>query len=102
MKTATLWQFLMIRTGSAESWTWRRTGPDGSIDAVSIGHHANYGEIVYDAIRHGFHPKQQQWIVTDGGFSSHYFPDGRSPVSGGSASAATPRPDPGSDGQPVK
>jgi hypothetical protein len=89
MKSATLWQFVMQKTGSGESWTWNRTGADGSVEASSTGRHANYGDVVYDAIRHGFHPKQQPWIVTDGGFTSHYFPDGRPPQSAGS-----PRPHP--------
>jgi hypothetical protein len=77
MKPATLWHFVMEKTGSGESWVWRRTGPDGLVEAVSSGHHGNYGDIVYDAIRHGFHPRQQPWIVTDGGFTSHYFPEGK-------------------------
>jgi hypothetical protein len=41
MKQATLWQFVMKRTGSGESWTWRRTAPDGPVEAVSTGIHAN-------------------------------------------------------------
>jgi hypothetical protein len=79
MKPATLWQFVMKKTGSGESWTWRRTAADGSVEAASTGSHGNYGDVVYDAIRHGFHPKQEQWIVTDGAFSSHYFPDAGRP-----------------------
>jgi hypothetical protein len=93
MKPATLWQFVMKKTGSGESWTWRRTAADGSVEAASTGTHGNYGDVVYDAIRHGFHPKQEQWIVTDGAFSSHYFPDGRAPKMTGSprAPASGPR-----------
>ena len=97
MKTATLWQFMMEKTGSAESWTWQRTGPDGTVQARSTASHANYGDVVYDAIRHGFHPKQQPWIVTDGGFTSHYFPDGRQPQVTASNRAAPQAPDPAGD-----
>jgi hypothetical protein len=82
MKPATLWQFVMKRNGSRESWTWERTAADGSVEASSTGDRPNYGDIVYDAIRHGFHPKQQPWVVTDGKFTTHYFPDGRPPQSG--------------------
>jgi hypothetical protein len=92
MKPAMLWQFVMKKTGSRESWTWRRTGPDGSVEAASSGTHGNYGDMVYDAIRHGFHPKQQQWVVTDGASTSHYFPDGRPPEQGGTRRAQAPVP----------
>jgi hypothetical protein len=97
MKTATLWQFVMEKTGSGESWTWRRTGAGGSVETRSTGAHANYGDVVYDAIRHGFHPKQQPWIVTDAGFTSHYFPDGTTPPSAGSPRPAPPAPGIGGD-----
>lgn len=93
MKPATLWQFVMEKTGSGESWTWRRTAPDGSVEAVSAGSHANYGEVVYDAIRHGFHPRQQPWIVTDGAYTNHYFADGRPPSTDGSGPPAASMPD---------
>jgi hypothetical protein len=79
----------MKKTGSEESWTWQCTGADGAVEARSSGPHSNYGDVIYDAIRHGFHPKQQPWIVTDGSFTSHYFPDGRPPQAGG-----LPRPEP--------
>ena len=97
MRTATLWQFVKEKTGSGESWTWRRTGADGSVELSSAGSHSNYGDVVYDAIRHGFQPKQQPWIVTDGGFTSHYFPDGRAPRSGGSPRPVPQAPDTGGD-----
>jgi hypothetical protein len=97
MKPATLWQFMMKKTGSAESWTWRRTAADGSVEAISTGTHGNYGDVVYDAIRHGFHPKQQQWVVTDGASTSHYFPDGRPPEQGGTRRAQAPVPGAGGE-----
>jgi hypothetical protein len=97
MKPATLWQFVMEKTGSGESWTWRRTAADGSVEAAATESHENYGDVVYDAIRHGFHPKQEQWIVTDGASSSHYFPDGRAPAIGGARQSQAPMP--GGDGE---
>jgi hypothetical protein len=97
MKTATLWQFVMEKTGSEESWTWQCTGADGTVAARSTIRHSNYGDVVYDAIRHGFHPKQQPWIVTDGGFTSHYFPDGKAPQSGVSPRPAPLAPDTAGD-----
>lgn len=88
---------MMEKTGSAESWTWQKTGADGSIEARSTESHSNYGDVVYDALRHGFHPKQQPWVVTDGGITSHYFPDGTPPQSGGSTRAASSPPDSAGD-----
>lgn len=90
MKPALLWHFVMEKTPSGESWTWRRTAPDGSVEANSASRHGNYGDVVYDAIRHGFHPGQEPWVVSDGRFSSHYFPDGKPPQSGGSPRPAEP------------
>jgi len=51
------------------------------------------GEVVYDAIRHGFHPKQQPWIVTDGAYTNHYFADGRPPSTEGFGPPAASMPD---------
>jgi hypothetical protein len=98
MKPATLWQFVMKKTGSGESWTWRRTAADGSVEAASTGSHGNYGNVVYDAIRHGFQPKQQAWVVTNGSSSSHYFPDARAPAMGGVRQIPTPVPEADGEG----
>src|SRR5688572_246539 len=66
------WQFVCNDDG-AESWTWRRAGPDGMLEASS-GPMQNYGKAVADAIHHGFQPKTDSWTVHLARGSMHYPP----------------------------
>ena len=66
------WQFVCHDDG-AESWTWRRAGPDGLTEACSEPMQ-NYGKAVADAIRHGFKPKTDSWTVQLARGSMHYPP----------------------------
>jgi hypothetical protein len=74
MATPTQWQFVVHKNGANETWTWRRSGLDGTLLEVSTDVHATYGKVINDAIRHGFQPRREAWIVTDGGSITHFGP----------------------------
>ena len=66
------WQF-MCHDDGAETWTWRRAGPDGVLEASSEPL-PNYGKAVVDAISHGFIPTIDSWTVHLASNSLHYPP----------------------------
>lgn len=75
MKTAILWQFVVHKNGAGETWTWRRARLDGTPLEVSADAHPSYGKVIYDAIQHGFQPRREPWVVTDGASITHFWPD---------------------------
>lgn len=74
METAILWQFVLHKNGASEVWTWRRSRMDGAPLEVSAEAHPNYGKVINDAIRHGFRPQQEPWVVTDSVSITHFEP----------------------------
>lgn len=74
MGTAMLWQFVVHKNGAGEIWTWRRARLDGKPLEVSADAHASYGKVINDAIKHGFRPRQEPWVVTDGASITHFSP----------------------------
>jgi len=57
-----LWQFMEAKDGGPAIWTWRVLGASGNLEATSEPHR-NYGTAVTDAIRHGFLPSSDHWVV---------------------------------------
>ena len=43
---------------------------------VSAEAHPDYGKAINDAIKHGFRPRQEPWVVTDGASITHFSPHG--------------------------
>lgn len=43
-------------------WTWRLLGADGCIEREAVGFE-QYGVALHDAIRNGFRPTEDHWIV---------------------------------------
>jgi hypothetical protein len=43
-------------------WTWQLVASDGVIEKAGEGFRS-YGESVADAIRKGFHPRNDDWVV---------------------------------------
>ena len=56
------WVFLEDRTQFPTRWSWRQLGADGRIEKQSEDFHG-YGLAVRNAISHGFHPKNDHWII---------------------------------------
>ena len=69
-----LWQFVVHKNGAGEIWTWRRARLDGTPLEVSAEAHPDYGKAINDAIKHGFRPRQEPWVVTDGASITHFSP----------------------------
>ena len=71
------WAFINHVEGSL--WTWRQLSIDGSIAHISSPLQ-DFGAAISDAIKHGFRPKEDHWVVTNRTGSTH-FPPGRMPIS---------------------
>ena len=72
------WQFIEDNEHDVTYWTWRNVGVDEAIEAQS-NRFANYGTAMGDAIRHGFRPREQHWIVVTPKTITHFRP-GERPV----------------------
>ena len=72
------WQFIEDHEHGEISWAWRLMGADETIEQHSP-QFSNYGAAVNDAIRHGFRPPEQHWIVVTPGTITH-FRHGAKPV----------------------
>ncbi len=57
-----IWQFMEVADGGPGVWTWRVLGPAGNLEATSEPQR-NYGAAVTDAIKHGFLPSNDHWVV---------------------------------------
>src|SRR5262245_15903205 len=57
------WCFHEGRTSRPNKWTWRILRVDGTIERISEQDFKEYGAVVLDAIRNGFRPKQDHWII---------------------------------------
>jgi hypothetical protein len=91
MEPATVWQFVLHKNGTRKSWTWRRTRPDGFVLEISAGPHAEYGKAINDAIRHGFRPERESWVVTDDHSVFHFPPAHAGPRKNKLPGASVPR-----------
>jgi hypothetical protein len=58
-------------------WTWSQVTTDGSVVRTSEQHFPDYGAAVCEAIRHGFRPTEDEWVV-ESLKSNAYFRRGRS------------------------
>ena len=70
---AVRWQFIEDREGDGPFWTWRVLLVDGTIENQSQ-RFKTYGAAVGDAIRNGFKPSQQHWIVVTQRTATHFRP----------------------------
>ena len=65
------WVFL---EGPRNEWTWRTITPDGGIDRVSRAF-STYGTAVLDAIKQGFRPRGEHWMVVSLTGTTHFTPN---------------------------
>ena len=70
-----IWQFMEVTVGGPAVWTWRVLGPAGNFEDVSEPHR-NYGSAVTDAIKHGFLPSNEHWVVTTAAGVTRFEPAG--------------------------
>jgi hypothetical protein len=78
-KSASVWQFVLHRDGSSETWVWRRADRDGALEEMSPPHD-NFGKAIADALAHGFQPRRQLWETRSGNWITRFTP-GRAPIS---------------------
>ena len=78
MTSATHWQFVLNQEPMSEFWTWRRMRFDGTIEQMSDPH-PDFGGIIVNAVRNGFLPKEDSWVVIAGDRHTHFAP-GQPPV----------------------
>jgi hypothetical protein len=69
------WHFLESYEGEsvAARWVWRVMRVDGTIESHSR-HFPTYGMAVIDAIKSGFQPRRQPWLVATRNTITHYRP----------------------------
>jgi hypothetical protein len=67
------WQFIEDQEHRAIYWTWRTMRGDRTIETQSP-RFKSYGATVADAIRHGFQPRRQHWIVITAHGITHFRP----------------------------
>ena len=74
-------------------WTWSVIATDGSVARTSQQHFADYGAAVCEAIRNGFRPTEDEWVV-ESLKSNTYFSRGKSvPFLPGATGCPPDRPD---------
>ncbi len=70
------WQF--IRDRVHDTWSWRSMRMDGTTDRMSASF-TEFGKTVSDAVRNGFNPSGQHWVIADREWATHFEP-GADPV----------------------
>lgn len=71
--TSIRWQFVEGYEAESSHWSWRIVNVDGSMDSQSPPF-GTYGLAVSDAIRSGFQPRQQHWVVATRHTVTHFRP----------------------------
>jgi hypothetical protein len=88
---AKIWVFVGSRANTRDRWHWRELLADGTIVRCSE-EFSDYGKTVHSAIRDGFDPARENWLIKAGDFTTFYGPASR--ASGNPArrrpSSATP------------
>jgi hypothetical protein len=67
------WQFVESYEIDSTSWSWRMMAVDGTIEHQSPPF-KNYGLAVGDAIKRGFQPSHQHWLVATRHTITHFRP----------------------------
>jgi hypothetical protein len=58
---------------SGDRWQWQRITPDGSVENASDPQNG-IGPAMSHAVRHGFNPSRDHWIISDNVSTTHYRP----------------------------
>jgi hypothetical protein len=73
-----VWHFVETQEAENAQWAWTITRVDGSIESQSPPF-GTYGMAVIDAIKKGFQPRREPWVVATQYTITHYRP-GRPPL----------------------
>lgn len=87
------WHFVEGYEGEATFWSWRTINGDGTIETQSASF-STYGQAVSEAIRNGFQPRLQHWVVATRHTVTHFRPGQQPltvPVSDAEAASGSPR-----------
>ena len=76
---AVRWQFVEGYESNSANWSWRIVSADGTVENHSSPFDT-YGMAVSDALKRGFQPRQQHWIVATRHTITHFNP-GQPPLS---------------------
>ena len=72
------WHFVEGYEGEATYWSWRTVNGDGTIETQSASF-STYGQAVSEAIKNGFQPRLQHWVVATRHTVTHFRP-GQAPL----------------------
>ena len=72
------WQFVESYEENTTHWSWRTVRGDGTIESQSE-QFSTYGQAVSEAIKKGFQPRQQHWLVATRHTVTHFRP-GQGPI----------------------
>ena len=72
------WHFVEGYEGDSSHWSWRTVNVDGTLESHSPPF-KTYGIAVSDAIKNGFQPRQQHWVVSTRHTITHFRP-GKPPL----------------------
>src|SRR5688572_32003188 len=66
-------RWIFTEAPGRDGWSWRITSPDEGIDRSSKGF-PDYGAMVHDALKQGFHPSLEHWVVISAHGTTHFEP----------------------------
>ena len=73
MTISRIWIFVRTLEEAADRWQWREVLADGTIVRCSEDL-PDYGKTVHDAIRDGFDPLRDYWLIKTGDLVTYYHP----------------------------
>src|SRR5436190_21698212 len=67
------WEF--VRSANGHQWQWRHVASDGAVQKISVSFDG-FGKAITNAIRNGFHPAREHWVIVDERWCTHFEPGG--------------------------
>jgi hypothetical protein len=71
-----IWVFVKSQDGRGERWQWRELLADGTIVRCSEDL-TDYGKTVHNAIRSGFDPLREYWLIKSSDVTTYYQPSSK-------------------------
>jgi hypothetical protein len=67
-------RWVFVEGPKQNEWTWRTIAPDGIVERVSHSF-TDYGAVMLDAIKQGFRPRREHWVVITPHGTTHFKPN---------------------------
>ena len=68
-------KWIFTEAPGEEGWSWRTTSPDEGIDIDrDLQGFPDYGAMVHDALKHGFRPALEHWVIVSAHGTTHFEP----------------------------